>query len=350
MAQRLGLHLTDRCQLDCQHCLRDPAQRPTDLSLALIENVLDQARQVYRIEHVSLTGGEPLLHPEFPAVIDAVGRRGMNWGAVTNGAKMPWLLNLLDESPARRAAFQSITHSLDGATEATHDRIRGPGSYRQVMTAAALCHARRLTFSLQMAVHAGNDREIESLGLLACELGANQVSFALTQPTGTVHDADLFLPPADLRRIQARLVRLASALKIPVNLPEGHFVDQPFYVCRPQRSETLHVDVHGRLTMCCLHSDIPGEGTRNDVGGDLAVVPLAEAHRQLLDIIRQAQAHRLDSLASTPISEWDHFPCNQCLRDFGHPHWTDSGVAGPSAMRPRWTSSRTSVKRLRVLP
>ena len=25
----IALHLTDRCQLDCKHCLRDPEQKPT---------------------------------------------------------------------------------------------------------------------------------------------------------------------------------------------------------------------------------------------------------------------------------------------------------------------------------
>ena len=36
----IGLHLTDRCQLDCKHCLRDPQQKPVDLPLSIVRKVL----------------------------------------------------------------------------------------------------------------------------------------------------------------------------------------------------------------------------------------------------------------------------------------------------------------------
>src|SRR4051812_3809654 len=94
--QRLGLHLTDRCQLDCDHCLRDPAKKPADLPLAILETVLDQAVRVYRIRHVSLTGGEPSLHPEFAAVLDHIASRGCEWDMVTNGKRFADLLEMLD--------------------------------------------------------------------------------------------------------------------------------------------------------------------------------------------------------------------------------------------------------------
>src|SRR6202012_1128891 len=44
----IALHLTDRCQLDCQHCLRDPGLIPKDLPLPIIQKVLSEARTVYQ--------------------------------------------------------------------------------------------------------------------------------------------------------------------------------------------------------------------------------------------------------------------------------------------------------------
>ena len=45
-----------------------------------------------------------------------------------------------------------VTFSLDGAHEATHDRLRGTGSFRRVMRAASLCVVKELPFSLSMVV------------------------------------------------------------------------------------------------------------------------------------------------------------------------------------------------------
>jgi MoaA/NifB/PqqE/SkfB family radical SAM enzyme len=354
--QRLGLHLTDRCQLDCQHCLRDPGLKPLDLPLPLVLVVLDQARAVYGIRQVSLTGGEPTLHPQFAQILDAIAARDMVWDMVSNGQRMATVCGLMHDQPARRRAFKSLTLSLDGATEVTHDRIRGVGSYRQVMAAAALCHGEGLRFGIQMAVHAVNEPEMEQLGLLAANLGAICVSFALTQPTGTRHDAQFFLPPAGLRRIRARAERLAETLRIQVVLPEGHFEEQPFHVCSAFRSETLHVGVRGDLTLCCLHSGIPSDGNRSDVGGDLAKMSLVDAHARLLGIIHDAQAERLRTLSQGPVGDWDHFPCNQCLKSFGRPHWSADGAAGPPAARERWKSldgaapDRAVSPKLRVIP
>jgi MoaA/NifB/PqqE/SkfB family radical SAM enzyme len=334
--QRLGLHLTDRCQLDCQHCLRDPDRAPRDLPLATLARVLDQAAALYRIRHVSLTGGEPTLHPEFGAVLDAIAARGCAWDMVTNGRRFAAVDRLLDARPARRAALRALTLSLDGADEATHDAVRGAGSYREVMAAAALCHARGVPFGLQMAVHARNADQIERLGLAASQLGAAHVAFAMTQPTGTAHDAALYLPAHAWRAVRHRIERLAAALRIPVVLPDGYPTDQPFAVCAPFRGETLHVDVRGRLTLCCLHAGTPWDGARADVGGDLGEVSLPAAHRALLGVVHRAQADKLTEIERQALTEWDAFPCNYCLRYFGKPHWTAAGAGGPAARRARW--------------
>ncbi|MCS6858154.1 MAG: radical SAM protein, partial [Sandaracinaceae bacterium] len=62
--QRLTLHLTDRCNLNCRHCLRDPGAQPKDLPLSLIERLLDEIKCYSKEAVVVLTGGEPFLHPE----------------------------------------------------------------------------------------------------------------------------------------------------------------------------------------------------------------------------------------------------------------------------------------------
>jgi MoaA/NifB/PqqE/SkfB family radical SAM enzyme len=332
----IAFHLTDRCQLDCQHCLRDPGLTPKDLPLPIIRKVLGEARAIYGSAHVALTGGEPTLHPEFAAVIDAIVEHGFTWHLVTNGKRIEQLLALVKEVPARRKALTAIDFSLDGADEETHDAIRGQGSFREVMLGATLCAAYEIPFVLQSVVNAKNQHQIEAFGMLAANLKAARVTFGMMQPTGTHLDRELFLSTHDWHRVAERIRRLGGVLKIEVGMPEGFAVEQPFHLCEPWKSQQLHIDVQGRLNLCCQHAGIPGDGTRTDVAGDLSAMSLVEAHGNLLRIIHQAQVDKLARLAAGPPSEWERFPCNDCLKYFGKPHWDGDGASGPEAKRDRW--------------
>ena len=339
----LAFHVTDRCQLDCKHCLRDPAQRPVDLDVDVFLRALDEVTRVYKTQHVALTGGEPTLHPRFLEMTDAVAARDCTWHMVTNGKSFPWLMSAFAEVPARRAAMSRVYFSLDGADEATHDGIRGAGSFREVMRGCALATTHGIKFVLQMAVNAFNQHQVESFGLLASQLGASRASFAMLQPTGTPHDCDLYVPAAAWRGIRDRIDRLAASLTMAVTMPEGWPQALPFHVCEPFRSELLHVDVQGRLNLCCQHAGIPqsenAPSGESDVIADLRESSFVDGHMKLLGVVHRAQAAKLREIAAGTFGEWDHFPCNWCLKYFGKPHWSSDGRAGPDAARERWTGA-----------
>ncbi len=255
---------------------------------------------------------------------------------MTNAGTFPWLFETLRANPARRRSLAYVAISLDGATEATHDAIRGAGSYRQVMSALSMCTASAIPFQIKMTIHARNEGEIEGMGMLAAQLGARDISFAVLQPTGTLHDESLFLSTKQWRLVKDRVVRVAALLKMPVVLAEGFLEERPFYLCGPFRGEQLHIDVRGRLSLCCSHADQPNAGREDEVAGDLHTVRLVDAHRKLLRIIHDAQDAKLEAIAAGEITEWDLSPCNFCMKHFGKPHWTSDGAAGPSAKRERW--------------
>ncbi len=343
----ITFHVTDRCNLDCDHCLRDPEQTPTDISVDLVARILRQGKHLYRSEHAAFTGGEPTLHPQFSKLVDAAVDNGYTWHMVTNGRHFSEVASELGTK--RLAAMTAVNISLDGATEAVHDGIRGSESYRTVMAAAAACTAMNLAFSLNATLHARNIHELEAMGLLASQLGASTLSFAMMQPTGTHHDRELFLPSHEWRRVMDRIDRLASALTLRVVMPEGFYRERPFHVCTPFTQQQIHIDVHGRLNLCCTHAGIPSEGEPRDIVADLRDVDLGEAHERLIGRIHQTQTHKLMAIRGGGLAEWDHFPCNHCLKSFDKPHWTENGASGPSAKRERWRGAWDK-KRLPSLP
>jgi MoaA/NifB/PqqE/SkfB family radical SAM enzyme len=323
-------HVTERCARSCRHCLRDPGRTPADLPTSIVDRVIGEAVALHRIDHVGFTGGEPLLHPALGAAVDAAVRRGLGWHLVTSGRELDALVALLGADPRRREALTAVDLSLDGADEAVHDALRGTGSYREVLAAALALRAREIPFNLQMTVHAENVHQIEALALQAAQLGAASVSFGMTMPTGTEADAALSMPLAGWSAARDRLERLGGILSVPVRAAEGFPRPQPFHACEPWRSEILHVDPRGRLTLCCQLSGAPGGD--EDVIADLSVTSLRDAHRVLLDRVHRLELERLDAISSG-AGAWDLLQCNWCARLHGRPHWVEDGSAGPSARR-----------------
>lgn len=322
MSQWVAFHVTERCGLTCVHCLREPGKHPVDLPLPVVEKVLGEAAELHGIKHVGFTGGDPLLWPHLEAAVDAAVSRGYTWHVVSSGKGFQRMAELLESAPARREGLRMLDFSVDGATEATHDAIRGEGSWRDAMSAIAACGAHGWPFSVQMTLNARNEAELEQVGLLAGELGAKVVSFAMMNATGRPTDRELYLSPQAWDRIRDRIERLSTLVKVEVTAAEGFRRGDRFHLCEPFRSEVLHVTPWSQLNLCCNLSGVAG-GKGDDVA-DMATTSLADGHRRLLDLIHGLERERLERIASSPATPgWDDFPCNRCLARFGKPHWKD---------------------------
>jgi MoaA/NifB/PqqE/SkfB family radical SAM enzyme len=78
--------VTRRCNLSCGYCNEfdtDSPPVPRDVLLAQIEHL---AR--LKTAAITLTGGEPLLHPDLPELIAAIRRNGMIVTMITNGFRL----------------------------------------------------------------------------------------------------------------------------------------------------------------------------------------------------------------------------------------------------------------------
>ena len=73
------------------------------------------------LQGVKLTGGEPLLHPQFKELLEVVRREGLSLNIETNGVLCtPEIAAEIAQSPNR---FVSV--SIDGADSDTHEWVRG---------------------------------------------------------------------------------------------------------------------------------------------------------------------------------------------------------------------------------
>ena len=110
--------LTAKCNLACRHCVVSAgAASREELSLAECCHLVDDLRAA-GVPMAILSGGEPLLHPDFFAIAEYAERCGLVLQVATNAT-------LITEAEAQRLAALGIQAqvSLDGATPETHGRL-----------------------------------------------------------------------------------------------------------------------------------------------------------------------------------------------------------------------------------
>lgn len=173
--------ITGCCNYKCRHCFMSaPDYCGEDLTLEQCAHILDEL-STCGIRAVSLTGGEPLVHPHFLEILDQIQKRGIVVETIySNGA----LVNdaLLDELE-RRGMHPAMHMSFDGV--GWHDWIRGvDGAEANVIRAFRLCHERGFQTSSSMCLHRHNIGTLkESVDLLA-SLGLVHLKMNVASPTG----------------------------------------------------------------------------------------------------------------------------------------------------------------------
>jgi len=121
------LDITYQCNCRCEMCQRWNDPRRNELSLDEYERLAADL-EAMGSHQISISGGEPLIRNDVFQIINGFAKRGMSVNLCTNGL-------LLEKHAAaiRSSGATCVTISLDGATSASHDRIRGiPGSYEKI--------------------------------------------------------------------------------------------------------------------------------------------------------------------------------------------------------------------------
>jgi radical SAM protein len=128
--------LTNACGLACSHCRATamPDAAPGELDTAEAIAVLDSiAAFGTPAPHVVMTGGDPLRRADLRTLIHAATERGI--GVSLAPAVTP-LLTRHRLASLREDGVAAISLSLDGATAASHDGLRGvPGTFEATLEA-----------------------------------------------------------------------------------------------------------------------------------------------------------------------------------------------------------------------
>jgi len=215
----LQWHVTERCNLRCAHCYQD-SNGCDELSYDELLQILHQFRELLKAwrgrtpdrrvgGHITLTGGEPFVRYDFVELLEELYRRQkeFSYAILTNGT-------LIDDSLARwlgkhKPAFVQV--SIEG-DRATHDRIRGAGSYDAADDALRRLRRRGVRTLISFTAHRQNYREFPAVAQLGREIGVSRVWADRLIPTGAgVALREQMLTPSELQEF-LRIMRAEQSV------------------------------------------------------------------------------------------------------------------------------------------
>jgi 7,8-dihydro-6-hydroxymethylpterin dimethyltransferase len=166
--RELWLHITDRCNLACTHCLfsSGPASGQELELERLMQHINEAAEQGCKL--FALTGGEPLVHHGFPELVDHIlSVEGSRIAILTNGLLVS--AQLKPEWPRDRISLQI---SLDGKPE-QHDRLRGKGRFEQLQQQLGWLRDNGWSFTLSCCATRDNAEDLPWMVDYAADQGAS---------------------------------------------------------------------------------------------------------------------------------------------------------------------------------
>lgn len=317
--------ITQRCNLNCRHCFSAMDEQPSaqEFTLCQCRDLLQQL-EACGVWRVSLTGGEPLLHPQFELLLEEIARGPFClFEIATNGLLItPALLEkmqALSMRPLMKISFDGVGH---------HDYLRGrAGVEGPTLEAIRLCVEKGFPVRAQVNIHRENAASIpETLERLdAMNVAQIRVIRTSESPRVARLKRDFCLSPDEYYEAMYRL--LAQYLQKPrhAQLTTWQFVEtdpirrayhlRPVKYCRPLS------DADGALPACmtCRQMiSISGDGEAlpcNQMEGLFKYhgISLGNLHTQKLHQLLQSGPYRsisamsIESVRSNPQN-----PCGQC--------------------------------------
>ena len=197
----LFFEITNKCNLRCMHCGSSCTSIGELLSVQDIEKTLVAVQNEHPM--ICLTGGEPLLHPEFFDIASRIHSMGFSWGMTTNAT-------LIDDDAAyelRKSGMSTVSVSLDGM-EHSHDLLRRQtGAWQKAISGLKSLQKAGFQPQVTTVVHQENINELDSLYSLLCDMGIRSWRPINIEPIGRACEAGNLLLTAEQFNYLLRYIR-----------------------------------------------------------------------------------------------------------------------------------------------
>jgi len=206
------IHLTDRCNLACRHCLF--ASSPSRARELPADQVLEAARQAHELgcRLFALTGGEPFVHRRLHNILDGLlALPDAHVVVLTNGLAARSVLEKISWDPERL----HLQVSLDGLEE-RHDAVRGRGTFAKTLRELRALSRMGISFTLSMCPTRTNLADVVPMADAARDAGASNIHFMWYFVRGRAVSEE-FVAPDELFHVVRDAAERAEEIGISVD-------------------------------------------------------------------------------------------------------------------------------------
>jgi Fe-coproporphyrin III synthase len=245
------LYLTERCNSRCVTCDYWRHGR-MDVSLDFVTRLLPSLESLgTRVALIS--GGEPLLNPQWPDIAAVLQGAGIKLWLLTSG------LSLAKHANRASQLFDAITVSLDGTNSRTYKLIRGLDAFDKVCEGIRAAVSAGAKVGLRVTVQRANYRELPQFVALAHQLGVHSISFlavdvANPHAFGRTDDfaADVSLRVADLPVLERLIEELV--VRDSQDFASGFIAESP---AKLRRLQQYFAAIHGKQAYPAVRCNAP---------------------------------------------------------------------------------------------
>ena len=255
-------HILTSCNLTCRHCYINKEQHGKNrLPLKTINSWLGAFAGKKDSANVVFLGGEPTLHPDlFLAVKHA---RKYGYKSITIDTNGYLFNNILSKIGPEEVDY--ISFSLDGATPATNDMIRGKGSYDKCISGIKAAVSKGFSTSLIYTVSSANIDELAMMAPLLGRLGIDRFFIqviGIRGKTATRRPLKQEFENPQVSRIKwldtiPEIAEKVAGLGITVTYPKVFLDADEKFECAGLVADNYFIFPNGRVYRCPLCEDYP---------------------------------------------------------------------------------------------
>lgn len=310
-AGSLILIVTSKCNFKCRHCLRDFSQA-RDLSFEIAQKAIEGAKK-YNFKLVGLTGGEPLLYPDFKPLIEFIVANGYMFSLVTNGLNFKQFAPLFKK---HRDKISFIAFSLESTDRKQHDFMRQKGSFDALLEDFQICRESKIPFRTVTAVSTMNYEQIFDIALFAKKKGAKSLAMTTVLPCPRSEDNQFVLNAKQREELFFSLRGLTKIIKLPIFISADIHALNNLRLCNPLDMLDVSIDMDGNIVQCCelANFDSPAV-TRRAIVTSLADQSFDDAFKILSEHLHKFTCRRIEDYKLVPDpAHIDFNSCFYCIR------------------------------------
>lgn len=209
---KVMLQITTRCNMRCKHCFLSATGAGVDMSYSLIKSDIIKKLTESKVKKVTLTGGEPLLHPDLLSIVTALNDADIQICICTNAS-------LITEELLKHLKDLNVHFnvSLDGIGVGSHGLFReisNPSSFTNLLDNIQMIgHHGMLNGILTTPNRFTKAEEYTAICDFAIQSGARYLLLNPLSPFGRGKDAaNLTLSPNEMNEIRNQLNAHLSTL------------------------------------------------------------------------------------------------------------------------------------------